>query len=256
MSGTPHSFTAGPPSQGVNDDLRILTILLLAPSAAATPARRWIEDWDTPLVVKTGARVETLRWILRLAGRVELTAAPSAPRLETLPVETAELVMDLYRRLGGIQDSPRLAPGPWDVAYSDGLLLELDEDLHFHRYRGTTLNAPWAELLPWTVPYRQYVRDGERRAGIGGRRWTSPSAERLFGRADPDGVFGVHGAPRWKQRALYDAMKDAAAAVGQVRLARISIYDTVEDVALNDVLYGRAHVSSDAIAELVNQRTS
>jgi hypothetical protein len=64
------------------------------------------------------------------------------------------------------------------------------------------------------------------------------------------------GAPRWKQRALYDAMKDAAAAVGQVRLARISIYDTVEDVALNDVLYGRAHVSSDAIAELVNQRTS
>jgi hypothetical protein len=62
--------------------------------------------------------------------------------------------------------------------------------------------------------------------------------------------------PRWKQRALYDAMKDAAAAVGQVRLARISIYDTVEDVALNDVLYGRAHVSADAIAELVDQRTA
>jgi hypothetical protein len=220
------------------------------------PARVWIEDWDTALVVKTGARVEALRSILRLAGRVELKAAPSAPRLETLPAQTAELVMDLYRRLGGIEDSPRLAPGPWDVAYSDGLLLELDEDLHFHRYRGTTLDAPWAELLPWTVPYRQYVRDRERRAGIGGRRWTSPSAERLFGRADPDGVFGVHGAPRWKQRALYDALKDAAAAVGQVSLARISIYDTVEDVALNDVLYGRAHVSSDSIAELVNQRTS
>jgi hypothetical protein len=141
------------------------------------------------------------------------------------------------------------------MAYSDGLLLELDENFHFHRYRGTTLDAPWAALLPWTVPYRQYVRDGERRAGIGGRRWTSPSAERLFGRADPDGVFGVHGAPRWKQRALYDAMKDAAAAVGQVRLARISIYDTVEDVVLNDVLYGRTHVSADVIVELVNQRT-
>jgi hypothetical protein len=27
-----------------------------------------------------------------------------------------------------------------------------------------------AELLPWTVPYRQYVRDGGRRAGTGGRR--------------------------------------------------------------------------------------
>jgi hypothetical protein len=50
-------------------------------------------------------------------------------------------------------------------------------------------------------------------------------------------------------------MKDAAAAVGQVRLARISIYDTVEDVVLNDVLYGRTHVSADVIVELVNQRT-
>jgi hypothetical protein len=207
-------------------------------------------------MVKAGARVEVLRWILRLAGRVEMTAAPSAPRLDTLPAGTAELVMDLYRMLGGIQAAPRLAPGPWDVAYSDGLLLEFDEDLHFHRYRGTTLNAPWAELLPWTVPYRQYVRDGERRAGTGGRRWTTPAAERLFGRADPDGVFGGYGAPRWKQRALYDAMKDAAAAVGQVRLARISIYDTVEDVVLNDVLYRRAHVSADAIADLVNQRTA
>jgi hypothetical protein len=59
-----------------------------------------------------------------------------------------------------------------------------------------------------------------------------------------------------EERALYDAMKDAAATVGQVRLARISIYDTVEDVALSDVLYDRAHVSADAIAELVDQRIS
>jgi hypothetical protein len=67
-------------------------------------------------VVKTGARVAALRRILRFAGRVKMTAAPLAPRLEALPAETAELVMDLYRMLGGIQDSPRLAPGPWDVA--------------------------------------------------------------------------------------------------------------------------------------------
>lgn len=82
-------------------------------------------------MVKTGARVEALRRILRLAGRVEMTAAPLAPRLEALPAETVELVMDLYRMVGGIQDSRRLAPGPRDVAYSDGLLVELDEDLHF-----------------------------------------------------------------------------------------------------------------------------
>jgi hypothetical protein len=164
--------------------------------------------------------------------------------------------MDLYRTLGGIQSAPRLAPGSWDVVYADGLLVELDEDMHFHRYRGATLNAPWSEGLPWTEPYRSYVVEGERRAGTGGRRWTNPSAERMFGAADRDGVFEVHGAPRWKQRALYDAMKDAAAAAGQVSLARVSIYDRVEGHTLNDVLYGRAHVSAAAIGELVARRTA
>ena len=69
-------------------------------------------------------------------------------------------------------------------------------------------------------------------------------------------VFGAHGAPRWKQRALYDAMKDAAAATGQVRLARVSIYDRVEGHALNDVLYGRVEVPAEAIGRLVEMRTS
>ena len=43
-------------------------MLLLARSPAAAPARSWIEDWDTPLLVMTGARVEALRRIQRLAG--------------------------------------------------------------------------------------------------------------------------------------------------------------------------------------------
>lgn len=95
-------------------------------------------------------------------------------------------MLDLYRMLGGVQDVPRLTPGSWDLAYTDGLLIELDEDLHFTRYRGVTLDASWAADLPWTDACREYVVTGERRAGAGGRRWTSPSAERLFGPADPD----------------------------------------------------------------------
>lgn len=180
---------------------------------------------------------------------------PPAPRLQSLPADAARSVLGLYRSLGGVQEHPRLAPGRWDLALGAGLLVELDEDLHFHRYRGITLDAPWAEALPWTAAYRGYVRDGERRAGTGGRRWTTPSAERLFGPGDPDGVFGSQGAPRWKQRALYDAMKDAAAAWGPVRLARVSIYDRVDGVALNDVLYGRVAVPPRAVASLVESRT-
>lgn len=119
-----------------------------------------------------------------------------------------------------------------------------------------TLDAPWAEHLPWTDAYRRYVAAGEHRAGTGGRRWTSPSAERMFGPADPDGVFGDHGAPRWKQRALYDAMKYAAAAIGQVHLARLSIYDDVDGVALNDVLYQRTTATAQSLGDLVNRRST
>lgn len=80
--------------------------------------------------------------------------------------------------------------------------------------------------------------------------------ERMFGQADLDGVIGVHGAPRWKQRAMYDVVKDAAAAAGQVRLARVSIYDVVDGHTLNDVLYGRVTVDARAVDELVVRRTA
>jgi hypothetical protein len=207
-------------------------------------------------MAKTGAHVNALRTVMQQLGRQETARKPASPRLGSLPAATAGQVMDLYRALGGIQDAPKLAPGSWDVVYSDGLLIELDEGMRFNRYRGTTLDAPWAITLPWTAPYRQYVVDGEQRAGTGGKRWTNPSAERMFGEADLDGVIGVHGAPRWKQRAMYDAIKDAAAAAGQVQLARVSIYDLVDGHLLNEVLYGRVTVDAAAVEDLVVRRTT
>ena len=187
-------------------------------------------------MVRTGRRVDALRAIMRHLGHVEVLKKPAA------------------RELGGILAAPKLAPGSWDIAYSNGSVVELDEDMHFNRYRLTTLDAPWAPQLPWAKDYRGYSVRGEGRSGAGGKRWTNPSAEKMFGSADPDGVFGQHGAPRWKQRALYDSMKDAAAAAGNVRLARVSIYDVVEGRPLNEVLYGRAKVAPEAVAELVIRR--
>lgn len=160
----------------------------------------------------------------------------------------------MYHRLGGVLVEPRLAPGSWDLAF-DGLVVELDEEMHFHRYRALTLNAPWAARLPWTDNYRVFAASFEKRAGTGGKRWTNPSAERMFGPADPDGIFDFHGSPRWRQRALYDAMKDASAAAGLVRLARISIYDRIDEVLVNDILYGRAQVEPTAIKAFFDSRT-
>jgi hypothetical protein len=63
------------------------------------------------------------------------------------------------------------------------------------------------------------------------------------------------GAPRWKQRALYDAIKDLWALENQVQFARLSIYDAVGGVLLGSVLEGRAAANSDALQDLLQTRT-
>jgi hypothetical protein len=40
------------------------------------------------------------------------------------------------------------------------------------------------------------------------------------------------GSPRWKQRALYDAMRDLAAVSGVVKLARVAVFDGVDSAPL------------------------
>lgn len=76
--------------------------------------------------------------------------------------EVAQSVLDRYRALGGAQETPRLRPGKWDFVL-EGFVLELDEDLHFNRYRATTLDDPLYDALP-TFPlarYRAFSRERE-----------------------------------------------------------------------------------------------
>lgn len=208
-------------------------------------------------MVKTGARALALKDLLVRSGLKLGSTSPPAPRLSTLPSEVTEEVIELYRKLGGTSESPRLLPGAWDLSF-DGLLIELDEELHFNRYRSLTLSQPWSVSLPWAAPYLALCDVHEPEclaAGRWGRRWTSPSCESLFGVADPPGTLGRSGAPRWKQRALYDAMKDASTA-GDVRLARLSTHDQIDGVRLDSALAGKAQIDLDELSELVKQRTS
>ena len=204
-------------------------------------------------MVRTGARVAALQELLRQDGLRESAGKPAAPRLSKFPPDASAAIVDLYRQLGGSLEDPSLKPGSWDLAYEGGLLIELDEDFHFNRYRTVTLTAPFAANLPWADAYRRYSIDHEN-GGNGGKRWTNNSAKRLFGGADPAGVFENYGAPRWKQRALYDAMKDAAAAHGLATLARLSIHDPIGRVTLGDVLYGRAIAKPGSLRDLLESR--
>jgi len=176
-----------------------------------------------------------------------------------MPPEAAERILELYRELGGsAEEFVVFRPGVWDIVLADGLIVELDEEQHFNRYRFATLEPAWSRALPWASDYRRYSADHEaaalKKASRGGY-WASPSTERMFGPADAPGVFGASGSPRWKQRALYDAMRDALAAAGVVRLSRVAVWDVVGETTLARVLDGRAEADHDALADLVARRT-
>lgn len=204
-------------------------------------------------MVRTGARAAALRSLLTELGHRVAPVAPPSPRLATLPAHAGVEISSLYQAWGGTKERP-LRPGSWDLALEDGLVIEPDEEFHFTRYRRQTLDLSFLVGLPWASTYRGYCERFESVAG--GRRWSSPSTIAMFGGADDVGVFGEHGSPRGKQRAVYDAIKDAAAAAGDVSLARLSIHDDVGDATLETVLRGKAECDGSALLALVAARTA
>jgi hypothetical protein len=72
----------------------------------------------------------------------------------------------------------------------------------------------------------------------------------------PVGDLGGDGAPRWKQRALYDAIKDTAPLIGrEIRLARVATHDTIDGISLGAMLDGLAPMNPAGIRALVDERT-
>lgn len=208
-------------------------------------------------MVRTGARTNRLLGLLVQSGFKPVSTKPRAPRSHELRPDLIVDLVDLYHELGGILDNPTLRPGGWDLAFEDGLVVELDEQLHFNRYRASTLSRGWSRQLPMTDDYLSYSSNYEALCladGRWGKRWTNPSCERLFGAPDPPGVLGSLGSPRWKQRALYDATKDAFALSADLRVARLAIYDEVEGVELGSVLEGQENVDTQALGRLLESR--
>jgi hypothetical protein len=193
---------------------------------------------------------------------MDTAVAPPLPRSPGLGEPVASWVSDAYRRLGGVQRAPLLKPVGWDLSLrgaSGRIVVEFDEEQHFTRYRLSTLSAPWAEALPWAVTYRELCASKEGAAVLthsSGGFWASIGSITQFGEAAPHGDLAGAGSPGWKQRALYDAMRDAVAAAGGVRLARLSVYDDLGGVTLNEVLEDGAGFDQDLLRALLDSRTT
>lgn len=202
-------------------------------------------------------REAALGALLLDAGFRPSPSKPRAPREEP-GSQVAVRASELYRSLGGRLNKPTLRPGAWDLAF-DELVVELDEEQHFNRCRLTTLAVAWADQLPWAEAYRGHCRHHEsdcRSKASHGGYWSNKSCRRLFGEGASAGdLDDSAGSPRWKQRALYDALKDAHALATGIPLARLSVHDIVGGHRLADVLDGRASLADEVLREIVAPRT-
>lgn len=176
-----------------------------------------------------------------------------------LPAAVAEQLLVIFRGMGGIpahEDS--LAPRHWDMR-ADDLLIEFDEALHFNRYRSLSLAAPWSAVLPWSEAYTRYSLEMEGMClsdGAYGKKWANPSCKSMFGESDEPGVLGSLGSSRWKQRAVYDALKDAYALHTQgVALARVSIHDEVGGMNVNQATKKDILLNPVALQGFIRSRT-
>ena len=206
-------------------------------------------------MVRTGARAAVLADLLADAG-FATSPPPSAPRLSGLTSELRREAIDIYGLLGGTCADPVLRPGGWDLAFEDGLLVELDEELHFNRYRLLTLCAPALRPSAWATVYRELCSTHEAdclAAGRWGKRWTTPSAAAMFGPPGPPGSLDEPGAPRWKERALYDAIKDL---LPGVTLARVSVHDILGERTVGAALEDPVDSDPRALADLVMRRST
>lgn len=210
-------------------------------------------------MVQTGARAAQLAALIVAGGVQTQISAPIPPRSSMLGDDDLAELLSVYETLGGLREPSTFRPGSWDLAFDDGLIIELDEELHFNRYRGLTFGLGDSSTLPWASAYARYCTQQETAclaAGRWGKRWTSPSSEKHFGPANGAGTLVDGGAPRWKQRAFYDAMKDIAARAGELRLARLSVWDNIGDTTLGEILTGRAPLlDPSALNQLILART-
>lgn len=171
-------------------------------------------------------------------------------------------IQRVYRQLGGVMESYPVNVGKYDCAFN-GIIVELDEYLHFNRYRMITLNSKaYVDMKNFPLDrYKSYCELFEQRclsAGSYGGKWTNDSCEKQFGSAGRNGDLNGNGSPRWKQRAFYDYLKDVGCFLLGQKLIRLSIYDKIDTengkLQLGDILeHNRNQYAEDIYRFIFNE---
>ena len=207
-----------------------------------------------------GKRQQMLKALFEHAGaRIMENTIPYPIYQQVASSKYNDEVFLIYQKLGGILNAIPLNLRSWDLEVN-GVAVELDEELHFNRYRALSLQSPLYKFLPHfgLREYRSYCEVYENKclsAGSYGKKWTSNSAEKQFGHAGQPRNLADNGSPRWKQRAFYDFVKDLSPLIIGVPVARISIWDRVHvngvSVSVARILDNKMYDEADELLRIV-----
>lgn len=211
-----------------------------------------------------GALQNNLTQLLKSVGMLTDSTLPYPKAEDVVASRLKDEIERVYRSLGGVLPAIPLNLRSWDIKW-DGMAIKLDECLHFNRYRSLTLMSGCYGLLR-SFPLAAYqdfcitYEDKCLQAGSYGKKWSNESAEVQFGEASQPKDLCGSGAPRWKQRAFYDFVKDLSPLLTDVTVVRVSVWDTVLESgrwrAVEDILMSPSSASPDALAALIHKRAA
>lgn len=191
---------------------------------------------------------------LLAAAGYRIAAKPPKASTEDMSAKARGTAMEVYERLGGRPEGRAINSGTWDLAVEGNLLIEVDEQEHFTRHRIVSLEGT---TFPWTADYQRYSAAHEDRCRTYGKYWTTDRSAAMFGPASAPGNHDGVGSPRWRQRALYDAVRDIWVQDNPGwRLARLSMYDVVDGVRFNEVLTGKHQLDPALLRALIESRAA
>ena len=158
------------------------------------------------------------------------------PEMEVVPKYLDEKgknwLKEILSELMGNGSFPLLEKLKFDFKIGRQLIL-WDDELHFQRYRLTTLKSGLYEELNFSFleAYKRLCRTYEKEAlksGMALRSWTGPAvATSIFGQASEPGDFTGNGATGWKLLAYNSAQIDLQTRIHGYKLIRLNPYETI-----------------------------
>lgn len=141
-------------------------------------------------------------------------------------------LQESYSELGGMGKFGLLEKLKFEFKINRNVFL-YDDELHFNRYRLTTLKSDlYAELsFPFAEVHKRLCRTYEKeclKVGFQERIWNgSPFAKHCFGKASEQGDFSGNGASGWKLLAYNDLQIDLQTRIHGYKLIRLNPYETL-----------------------------